>query len=128
MAIIELLRKRNRIKFYPIIILLTFFSCNNENDIQGASWEGGSDFMFITEVKMKMHYASVIPGNTVYIGGFYEVLKEHTTVEIDRLLVTSIEFEIRTDGMPYCRIWGQVTKSKELSYLLAERCKPIYLN
>lgn len=125
---IERLRKRNRIKSYPLIILLTFFSCSNEDDIQGASWEGGSDFMFITEAKMQMHYASVIPGNAVYIGGFYEVLKEQTTVEIDRLLVTKIEFDTRTDGMPYCRIWGRVTKSDELSYLLAEKCKPIYSN
>ena len=86
------------------------------------------DFMFINETTMEMHYASNISGNTAYIGGFYEILKAETTDIIDRIQVTKIEFNIRTDGVPYCRIWGTVTNSSELSYLLAEHCKPIYSN
>ncbi len=124
--IIELLKKRNRNRLSALSFLFFVFACSNEKVIQGAAWNGGSDFMLITETKMEMHYASNISGNTAYIGGFYEILKAETTVVIDRIQVSKIEFEVRTDGEPYCRIWGQITKSDELSYLLAEECKPLY--
>ena len=127
MEIIELQQKRNKQRLLITITCLFFvFACSNEKVVQGAAWNGGSDFMLITETKMEMHYASNISGNTAYIGGFYEILKAETTVVIDRIQVSKIEFEVRTDGEPYCRIWGQITKSDELSYLLAEECKPLY--
>ena len=84
--------------------------------------------MFITENEMKMHYATNISGNSAFIGSFYEVLKAETSVVIDRLEVTNIEFETRTDGVHYCRVWGQVTKSAEECYLLAYECEPVYSN
>ena len=123
-----LLKKRNRRIVFLTSFLFFILACSNEKSLQGASWSGGSDFMFINETTMEMHYASNISGNTAYIGGFYEILKAETTDIIDRIQVTKIEFNIRTDGVPYCRIWGTVTNSSELSYLLAEHCKPIYSN
>ena len=37
-----------------------------------------------------------------------------------------IEIEKRTDGTPYCRIWGNIETSNEMSYLLADTCRPLY--
>jgi len=69
-----------------------------------------------------------VSGKTAFIGSFYEVFKNETSVLIDRLEVTQIEFETRSDGVKYCRLWGQVTKSEEECYLLVYECEPIYLD
>ncbi len=121
--ITELLRRKNK-----LLVLGVFFftSCSSQQDIIGAKWTGDSDFMFVTENEMRMHYAAEVSGKTAFIGSFYEVLKGETSVLIDRLEVTQIEFETRSDGVKYCRLWGQVTKSEEECYLLVYECEPIY--
>ena len=117
-------KKRNRLLVFCWILL--FVSCTNQNEIVGAKWSGDSDFMFVDENEMRMHYATEISGKTAFIGGLYEVLKSQTSVVIDRLEVTQIEFETREDGVKYCRLWGTVTNSTEECYLLAYDCEPIY--
>ena len=121
--ITELLRRKNK-----LLVLGVFFltACSSQQDIIGAKWTGDSDFMFVTENEMRMHYATEVSGKTAFIGSFYEVLKGETSVLIDRLEVTQIEFETRSDGVKYCRLWGQVTKSEEECYLLVYECDPIY--
>ena len=119
-----LLKKRNKLLVFCWIFL--FASCTNQNEIVGAKWSGDSDFMFVEENQMRMHYATEITGKRAFIGGFYEVLKSQTSVVIDRLEVTQIEFETREDGVKYCRLWGTVTNSLEECYLLAYECEPIY--
>ncbi len=119
-----LLKKRNRLLVFCWILF--FVSCTNQNEIAGAKWSGDSDFMFVDEDEMSMHYATEISGKTAFIGGHYEVLKSQTSVVIDRLEVTQIEFETREDGVKYCRLWGTVTNSIEECYLLAYECEPIY--
>jgi hypothetical protein len=122
-VITELLRRKNK-----LLVLGVFFltACSSQQDIVGAKWTGDSDFMFVTENEMRMHYATEVSGKTAFIGSFYEVLKGETSVLIDRLEVTQIEFETRSDGVKYCRLWGQVTKSEEECYLLVYECDPIY--
>ena len=117
-------KKRNKLLVFCWILL--FVSCTNQNEIVGAKWSGDSDFMFVDEDEMRMHYATEISGKTAFIGGLYEVLKSQTSVVIDRLEVTQIEFEMREDGIKYCRLWGTVTNSIEECYLLAYECEPIY--
>ncbi len=117
-------KKSNRLLVFCWILLLA--SCTNQNEIVGAKWSGDSDFMFVDEDQMRMHYATEISGKTAFIGGLYEVLKSQTSVVIDRLEVTQIEFETREDGVKYCRLWGTVTNSIEECYLLAYECEPIY--
>ena len=117
-------KKRNRLLVFCWILF--FVSCTNQNEIVGAKWSGDSDFMFVDENEMRMHYATEISGKTAFIGGLYEVLKSQTSVVIDRLEVTQIEFETREDGVKYCRLWGTVTNSIEECYLLAYDCEPIY--
>ena len=85
MEIIELQKKRNKQRLLIIICLFFVFACSNEKVVQGAAWDGDADFMFITESKMEMFYASKIPGNSAYIGSLYEVLRSETTIVIDRL-------------------------------------------
>ena len=119
-----LLKKRNKLLVFCWILF--FVSCTNQNEIVGAKWSGDSDFMFVYEDEMRMHYATEISGKTAFIGGLYEVLKSQTSVVIDRLEVTQIEFETREDGVKYCRLWGSVTNSIEECYLLAYECEPIY--
>ena len=121
--ITELLRRKNK-----LLVLGVFFlaACSSQQDIVGAKWTGDSDFMFVTENEMRMLYAAEVSGKTAFIGSFYEVLKGETSVLIDRLEVTQIEFETRSDGVKYCRLWGQVTKSEEECYLLVYECDPIY--
>ena len=121
--ITELLRRKNKLLFVGVFL---FTACSSQQDIIGAKWTGDSDFMFVTENEMRMHYATEISGKTAFIGSFYEVLKGETSVLIDRLEVTQIEFETRSDGVKYCRLWGQVTKSEEECYLLVYECDPIY--
>ena len=121
--ITELLRRKNKLLFVGVFL---FTACSSQQDIIGAKWTGDSDFMFVTENEMRMHYASEVSGKTAFIGSFYEVLKGETSVLIDRLEVTQIEFETRSDGVKYCRLWGQVTKSEEECYLLVYECDPIY--
>ena len=121
--ITELLKKRNRVLTLLILLLI---SCSGQQEVIGAIWTGDSDFMFVTEDEMRMHYATKVSGKTAYIGGIYEILKSKTSVVIDSLQVTQIEFETRSDGVKYCRLWGQVSQSEEESYLLAYDCKPIY--
>ena len=91
-------------------------SCSNQKEVIGAKWAGDSDFMFVTENKMKMHYATQVSGKIAFVGGIYEVLKSNTTEVLEKLEVTQIEFETRSDGLKYCRLWGQVSNSKEESY------------
>ena len=117
-------KKRNKLLVFCWILL--FVSCTNQNEIVGAKWSGDSDFMFVDKDEMRMHYATEISGKTAFIGGLYEVLKSQTSVVIDRLEVTQIEFETREDGVKYCRLWGTVTNSIEECYLLAYECEPIY--
>ena len=121
--ITELLRRKNKLLFAGVFL---FTACSSQQDIIGAKWTGDSDFMFVTENEMRMHYATEVSGKTAFIGSFYEVLKGETSVLIDRLEVTQIEFETRSDGVKYCRLWGQVTKSEEECYLLVYECDPIY--
>ena len=121
--ITELLKRKNKLLFVGVFF---FTACSSQQDIIGAKWTGDSDFMFVTENEMRMHYATVVSGKTAFIGSFYEVLKGETSVLIDRLEVTQIEFETRSDGVKYCRLWGQVTKSEEECYLLVYECDPIY--
>ena len=121
--ITELLRRKNKLLFIGVFL---FTACSSQQDIIGAKWTGDSDFMYVTENEMRMHYATEISGKTAFIGSFYEVLKGETSILIDRLEVTQIEFETRSDGVKYCRLWGQVTKSEEECYLLAYECDPIY--
>ena len=121
--ITELLRRKNKLLFIGVFL---FTACSSQQDIIGAKWTGDSDFMFVTENEMRMHYATEISGKTAFIGSFYEVLKGESCFLIDRLEVTQIEFETRSDGVKYCRLWGQVTKSEEECYLLAYECDPIY--
>ena len=123
--ITELLRKKNKLL---VVGVFFFIACSSQQDIIGAKWTGDSDFMFVTENEMRMHYATEVSGKTAFIGSFYEVLKGETSVLIDRLEVTQIEFETRSDGVKYCRLWGQVTKSEEECYLLVYECEPIYLD
>jgi len=123
-VITGLLKKRNKLLVFCWILF--FVSCTNQNEIVGAKWSGDSDFMFVDEDEMRMHYATEISGKTAFIGGLYEVLKSQTSVVIDRLEVTQIEFETREDGVKYCRLWGTVTNSIEECYLLAYECEPIY--
>jgi len=122
-VITELLRRKNKLLFVGVFL---FTACSSQQDIIGAKWTGDSDFMFVTENEMRMHYATEISGKTAFIGSFYEVLKGETSILIDRLEVTQIEFETRSDGVKYCRLWGQVTKSEEECYLLVYECDPIY--
>ena len=121
--ITELLKRKNKLL---VVGVFFFTACSSQQDIIGAKWTGDSDFMFVTENEMRMHYATEISGKTAFIGSFYEVLKGETSVLIDRLEVTQIEFETRSDGVKYCRLWGQVTKSEEECYLLVYECDPIY--
>ena len=123
--ITELLRKKNKLL---VVGVFFFIACSSQQDIIGAKWTGDSDFMFVTENEMRMHYATEVSGKTAFIGSFYEVLKGETSVLIDRLEVTQIEFETRSDGVKYCRLWGQVTKSEEECCLLVYECEPIYLD
>ena len=122
--IIGLLKKRNKLLVFCWILF--FVSCTNQSEIVGAKWSGDSDFMFVDEDEMRMYYATDILGKTAFIGGLYEVLKSQTSVVIDRLEVTQIEFETREDGVKYCRLWGTVTNSIEECYLLAYDCELIY--
>jgi len=122
-VITELLRRKNKLLFVGVFL---FTACSSQQDIIGAKWTGDSDFMFVTENEMRMHYATEVSGKTAFIGSFYEVLKGETSILIDRLEVTQIEFETRSDGVKYCRLWGQVTKSEEECYLLVYECDPIY--
>ena len=108
--ITELLRRKNKLLVVGVFFLT---ACSSQQDIVGAKWAGDSDFMFVDENEMRMHYATEISGKTAFIGGLYEVLKSQTSVVIDRLEVTQIEFETREDGVKYCRLWGTVTNSIE---------------
>ena len=121
--ITELLKRKNKLLFVGVFF---FTACSSQQDIIGAKWTGDSDFKFVTENEMRMHYATEISGKTAFIGSFYEVLKGETSILIDRLEVTQIEFETRSDGVKYCRLWGQVTKSEEECYLLVYECDLIY--
>ena len=121
--ITELLKRKNKLL---VVGVFFFTACSSQQDIIGAKWTGDSDFMFVTENEMRMHYATEVSGKTAFIGSFYEVLKGETSILIDRLEVTQIEFETRSDGVKYCRLWGQVTKSEEECYLLVYECDPIY--
>ena len=109
-----------------LFILTLLVSCTEPEEFTGAYWTGASDFMFISNQKMEMHYASSIAGKKVYLGGFYEIIQSGTNQVINTIVVSELEFEQRTDGVMYCRIWGKVESSEEKGYLLADDCLPIY--
>ncbi len=126
LVIIVPLRKRSETLYLFTLIVICFFSCSKKEEVIGATWEGDSDFMYITESNMKMNYGSYISGNLVFIGSFYEVLQEGSNKLIDRIEVKQVDFEKRTDATSYCRIWGNIETSTEMSYLLADECRPLY--
>ena len=109
-----------------LFLLTLLVSCTEPKEVAGAYWTGASDFMFISNQKMEMHYATSIAGKKVYLGGFYEIIQSGTNRVINTIVVSELEFEQRTDGVMYCRIWGKVESSEEKGYLLADDCLPIY--
>ena len=109
-----------------LFLLTLLVSCTEPKEVAGAYWTGASDFMSISNQKMEMHYASSIAGKKVYLGGFYEIIQSGTNQVINTIVVSELEFEQRTDGVMYCRIWGKVESSEEKGYLLADDCLPIY--
>ena len=109
-----------------LFLLTLLVSCSEPKEVNGAYWTGASDFMFISNQTMEMHYASSIAGKKVYLGGFYEIIQSGTNEVINTIEVSELEFEQRTDGVMYCRIWGKVESSEEKGYLLADDCLPIY--
>ena len=109
-----------------LILLTLLVSCTEPKEVTGAYWTGASDFMFISNQKMEMHYASSIAGKKVYLNGFYEIIQSGTNEVINTIEVSELEFEQRTDGVMYCRIWGNIESSDEKGYLLADDCLPIY--
>ena len=109
-----------------LFLLTLLVSCAESKEITGAYWTGASDFMFISNQKMEMYYASSISGKKVYLGGFYEIIQSGTNQVIDKIEVSELEFEQRTDGVRYCRIWGNIESSEEKGYMLADDCLPIY--
>jgi hypothetical protein len=109
-----------------LFLLTLLVSCSEPKEVNGAYWTGASDFMFISNQTMEMHYASSIAGKKVYLGGFYEIIQSGTNEVINTIEVSELEFEQRTDGVMYCRIWGKVESSEEKGYLLADDCSPIY--
>ena len=109
-----------------LFLLTLLVSCSEPKEVNGAYWTGASDFMFISNQTMEMHYASSIAGKKVYLGGFYEIIQSGTNEVINTIEVSELEFEQRTDGVMYCRIWGKVESSKQKGYLLADDCLPIY--
>ena len=116
-----------QIKTNLLLVILTIFSsCSEPKEVTGASWQGSSDFMFISNKNMEMHYASSILGNQVYLGGFYEIIQNRTNQVINKIEVSELEFEKRTDGVSYCRIWGNIQDSDEKGYLLADACCHFY--
>lgn len=122
--ITELLKRKNKLLIFLCLFLL--ISCSDKKVIVGAQWTGESDFMYVKENEMKMYYGVVTSSKSAFLGGLYEVLKSKTNVVIDRLEVTKIDFNTRADGLDYCRLWGQVSKTKEECYLLVYNCQPIY--
>ena len=109
-----------------LFLLTLLVSCAEPKEVNGAYWTGASDFMFISNQKMEMHYASSIAGKKVYLSGFYEIIQSGTNEVINTIEVSELEFEQRTDGVMYCRIWGNIESSDEKGYLLADDCLPIY--
>ena len=109
-----------------LLLLTLLVSCAEPKEVTGAYWTGASDFMFISNQTMEMHYASSIAGKKVYLGGFYEIIQSGTSQVINKIEVSELEFEQRTDGVMYCRIWGNIESSDEKGYLLADDCLPIY--
>ena len=119
--VITALQKKTSLFLFTLLV-----SCTEPKEINGAYWTGSSDFMFISNQTMEMNYASSIAGKKVYLGGFYEIIKIGTNEVINTIKVSELEFEQRTDGVMYCRIWGKVESSEEKGYLLADDCLPIY--
>ena len=115
-----------RQKKTSLFLLTLLVSCTESKEVTGAYWTGASDFMFISNQTMEMHYASSIAGKKVYLGGFYEIIQSGTSQVINKIEVSELEFEQRTDGVMYCRIWGNIESSDEKGYLLADDCLPIY--
>ena len=111
-------------KKLSIPFLLFMLSCSDNQPIEGATWKGTSDFMFITDKTMQMHYASSILSKEVFLNRTYKILKDNSNEVINSLTVVEIEFIDHTDGSKLCRIWGKVDNSKHLSYLLARDCIP----
>ncbi len=109
-----------------LLLLTLLVSCAEPKEVTGAYWTGASDFMFISNQTMEMHYASSIAGKKAYLGGFYEIIQSGTSQVINKIEVLELEFEQRTDGVMYCRIWGNIESSDEKGYLLADDCLPIY--
>jgi len=112
----------NKLKIFFLLVFLV--SCSEKNLLNGVSWNGTSDFMFITDESMQMFYASSITSKKVYLNGTYEILKDNSSEVINTLTVVDIEFINHADGSKLCRIWGEVNESNHLSYLLVRECIP----
>jgi hypothetical protein len=65
-------------------------SCAEPKEITGAYWTGASDFMFISNQNMEMHYASSISGKKVYLVGFYEISQSGTNKVINKIEVSDL--------------------------------------
>ena len=81
--------------------------------------------MHVTKEKMEMIYSVDVTGQKVFLGSYYEIIRKNTDQVIFRLTVDELEFGTRDDGMPFCRIWGDVDESNIKSYLYALDCTPI---
>ena len=120
--ITELKIKTNLIIF---VTTLCISSCSNSSQIKGAHWKGHLNFMHVTKEKMEMIYSVDVTGQKVFLDGYYEITRKNTDQVIFRLTVDELEFGTRDDGMPFCRIWGDVDESNIKSYLYALDCAPI---
>ena len=122
MVITELKIKTNLI---ILVTTLCISSCSNSSQIKGAHWKGHLNFMHVTKEKMEMIYSVDVTGQKVFLDGYYEIIRKNTDQVIFRLTVDELEFGTRDDGMPFCRIWGDVDESNIKSYLYALDCASI---
>jgi hypothetical protein len=108
--------------FTILIITLFMSACSDASQNKGASWKGALNFMHVTKDSMKMTYSVDVMGQKVFLDGYYEITLKNTDEVIFRLAVDELEFGIRDDGVPFCRIWGEVDETSIKSYLYALDC------
>tara|TARA_B100001287_G_scaffold276642_1_gene288420 strand:+ start:1561 stop:1926 length:366 start_codon:yes stop_codon:yes gene_type:complete len=116
-----------KIKTSFIVFIFTFllYACSNDSQAKGATWKGKLNFMHVTKDTMEMTYSVDVIGQKVFLDGYYEITRKNTDQVIFRLAVDELEFGNRDDGIPFCRIWGDVDDSNIKSYLYALDCEPI---
>ena len=108
---------------FTILITTLFMSaCSDASQNKGASWKGALNFMHVTKDSMQMTYSVDVMGQKVFLDGYYEITLKNTDEVIFRLAVNELEFGIRDDGVPFCRIWGEVDETSIKSYLYALDC------